>query len=375
MASISTKDFVTLVSQQVQAIQGVCSAIIDFTIGSIMRGIVESNAAVVLWLQGMILQLVALTRAATSSGADLDSWVGDFGVTRLPAVAASGQVTFARFTPTNAAFIPVGINVETTDGSQIYTVIADTNNGSYSPSLGGYPIGAGIASISVTVQDLTAGAAGNAGIGMISVLASAVPGVDTVSNAAPFSNGADAESDAALRTRFVNFIASLSKATKNAIGYAITSLKIGATYNLTENFAYNGTPQPGYFYVVVDDGSGTPPGSFLSAVASAVDAVRPVTSTFGVFAPTLVTANVILTISVSSSYTLSAIEAIVQAAIVAYIDSLPIGGSLTLTRLAQIAYDASPGVINVTGVTLNSGTADLVATSQQMIKAGTVAVN
>jgi hypothetical protein len=38
------------------------------------------------------------------------------------------------------------------------------------------------------------------------------------------------------------------------------------------------------------------------------------------------------------------------------------------TRLAQVAYDASPGIINVTGVTLNGGTADLAATAQQIVK-------
>jgi hypothetical protein len=36
---------------------------------------------------------------------------------------------------------------------------------------------------------------------------------------------------------------------------------------------------------------------------------------------------------------------------------------------------AVAGVANVTGLTLNGGTADLVATPQQVIRAGTITVN
>jgi hypothetical protein len=68
------------------------------------------------------------------------------------------------------------------------------------------------------------------------------------------------------------------------------------------------------------------------------------------------------------------ITTLVQTAITNAINALGLGNSLPFTRLAQIAYDASPYVTNVTGVTLNGATADLAATKQQTIKAGTVVV-
>lgn len=136
MANITTQDFTTLVRNQVTAIQGAAKALVDLTVGSILRAIVETNAAVILWLQGLILQLLAITRAATSSGADLDSWVGDFGLTRLAAVAASGQVTFARFTPTQQAVVSVGTTIQTGDGAQQFVVTLDTTNPNYSAGLG-----------------------------------------------------------------------------------------------------------------------------------------------------------------------------------------------------------------------------------------------
>lgn len=374
MASLQTQDWVTLVRNQVSAIQGYAKVLVDLTVGSVLRAIVEANAAVVVWLEGLLLQVLAITRAATSSGADLDSWVADFGVTRLPAVAATGIVTFSRFTTTQQVLVPVGATVQTADGTQQFTVTIDTTNPAYNAGLGGYVIAAGVGNVTVPVQTLTAGAAGNAVAGSVSVIAGAISGVDTVTNTAAFTNGTDAESDTALRTRFIAYVASLSKATKNAVGYAITSLKQGLVYSLVENQTYAGATQYGYFYVVVDDGTGSPSSTLLATVANAIDAVRPLTSTFGVFAPVVVNASVAMTISTAAGADHAATALVVKNALTSYINALPLGTTLPFSRLAQVAYDASPSVTNVTGVTLNSGTADLTATSQQVIKATSVTV-
>lgn len=374
MASIPTQDWVTLVRNQVSAIQGYAKVLVDLTVGSVLRAVVEANAAVVVWLQGLLLQVLAITRAATSSGADLDSWVADFGVTRLPAVPATGTVTFSRFTTTQQVVVPIGATVQTSDGTQQFTVTIDTTNPAYNAGLGGYVIAAGVGNVTAPVQAVTAGAAGNAVAGSVTVIAGAIAGVDTVTNTAAFVNGADAESDAALRTRFIAYVASLSKATKNAVIYAVTSIKQGMVCALVENQTYAGATQYGYFYVVVDDGTGSPPSTLLSSVANAIDAVRPVCSTFGVFAPVVVNASVAMTISTATGYDHTSTATLVKNALTSYINSLPLGTTLPFSRLAQVAYDASPGVTNVTGVTLNSGTSDLTATSQQVIKASTITV-
>lgn len=369
--ALSTQDFPTLLRNQVTAVQGAAKALVDLTVGSILRSVLEANTAMALWLQGLILKLLATTRAATSSAADLDSWVADYGLTRLAAIAASGNVTFSRFTSTQQAVIPVGATVQTADGTQNYTVALDTTNAAYSASLSGYVAAAGTASVTVKVTASVAGSAGNAVIGAISTITQAIPGIDTVTNSAAFTNGADAETDTALRTRFIAYVASLSKATKNAIGYAITSLQQGVTYTLIENQNYAGATQMGYFYIVVDDGTGYPTSAFQSTVFNAVDVVRPVCSTFGVFAPVVVTANVAMTLTTAAGYDHNATVAIVSTALSTYVNGLTLGQTLAYSRLSQVAYDASPGVTNVTSVTLNNGTADLTATSQQVIKIGT----
>lgn len=373
--AISFKDFNTLVADQVASLQAGARTLLDYTVGSVIRAIVEANAGVALWVQSLLANLLQSIRAATATGGDLDTWMADYGVTRLPAASATGQVTFARFTTTLQAVVPVGTLVQTADGSQKFAVVVDTTNGAYSSGLGGYVIPAGVPSVNVPVQAQTPGVLANVVIGGISSIAGAIMGVDTVSNAAAFTTGQDAESDTALRARFVLYVASLSKATKGAIGNAISSLRSGLTYSIVENLNYAGAAAQGYFYVVVDDGTGSPSGSLLTSVANAIDAVRPVGSTFGVFAPVVQNAAVVMTATIASGYDPVATKALVAAALKAYINSLPLGGALPYSRLAQVAYDASPGVANVTGVTLNGGTADLTATGQQVTKWNSVVVN
>jgi uncharacterized phage protein gp47/JayE len=372
--ALNTQTFTQIVQNSVAAIQAGTKSFQDLTIGSILRAVMESSAAVVLFLQGLIVQLLSITRASTSTAGDLDSWAADYGVARLAAAKATGIVTFSRFTATAQAVVPIAAQVQSFDGTQTFNVTLDTTNTAYNATLGGYVLGAATASISVPVQAVTAGAGGNVAIGALNVIIQAIPGVDTVTNAAAFINGANAETDAAFRTRFVAYIASISKATKGAIGYAITTLKPGVSYALVENSQYNGTAQMGYFYVVIDDGTGYPTSAFLSSAFNAIDSARPVTSTFGVFAPVVVTANVTMTITTGAGYTHSDLVTLVQTAITNYISVLTLGQTLAYTRLAQLAYDASPGVINVYAVTLNGATVDVTATSQQVVKAVSVLV-
>lgn len=374
MAQVNQWSLSQAVGNMVSAAQAKAKVLLDFTVGSVNLAIIESVAQVVIWLEGLILLLLAVTRAATSNGADLDSWMADYGLTRLAATSSTGQVTFSRFTPTYQAVIPVGTVIQTADGTQQFTVVADTTQTAYSATLGGYVIAAGINSAVATVQAINTGTVTNVLANTITTLTQAVQYVDTVTNANPFTNAVDTESDAAFRAQFVTYINSLSKATKSAVGNAVLAVQQGLSYVLVENQTYGGATQMGYFYVVVAL-NGTAPGStLLNTIANAVDAVRPITSTFGVFAAVTVTANVAMTITTASNYTHATVASQVQAALQAYIATLSIGQTLSYTRLAQVAYDVSPGVTDVTAMTLNGGTSDLTATQQQLIVAGTMTV-
>ena len=65
--------FTTLVQNMAAGVQGSAAQLIDLSVGSVLRALLEACASVALWMQWLILQVLSMTRAATSSGADLDS--------------------------------------------------------------------------------------------------------------------------------------------------------------------------------------------------------------------------------------------------------------------------------------------------------------
>ena len=371
---LSLQNFSTLVEGMAASVQGAAQSLLDLTVGSVLRAILEANASIALWLQWLMVQLLATTRLATSSGADCDSFGADFGFVRLPAVAASGQVTFARFTPGTVAFIPLGTNVSTAANTQSFLVVADSTNPAYSAVNGGYSLAAGVASLSAAVVASVAGSAGNVLPGAISLLSSAVSGVDTVANGSALTGGMDAESDTAFRSRFGNYLASLSRATNIAIGSAVAGIQQGLSYAIDENINQANALQMGHFVVTVDDGSGNPPAGLLSTVQQAVDAIRPVGTSFAVQGAVVVPANVSVTLITGAGTSHAAAVAAVAAAIESYIAGLPVGATLSYTRLAQIAYAASGAVTNLSGLLLNGGTADLAPPLFGVVRSGTVAV-
>jgi hypothetical protein len=58
----------------------------------------------------------------------------------------------------------------------------------------------------------------------------------------------------------------------------------------------------------------------------------------------------------------------VRQSVTGFVNGLPIGTGLPLTRIAQLAYDADPGVLNVGGLLLNGGTIDVVIDNFSVIK-------
>jgi uncharacterized phage protein gp47/JayE len=374
MASINSQSFTVLVTNMVTAIQANATIALNLTVGSVLRAIVEAVAGMGLWLQAQIAYVLTITRAATSNGPDLDSFVNDFGLYRLAAAAAVGALTFSRFSTVGSAVVLPNSSVQSADGTQNFFVTIDTTNPAWNPAAGGYLMIPGVGSVTVPAQAVTPGAAGNVLANTVTVIAQPIQGVDTVNNAAAFLSGLDAESDSALRARFVLFINSLSKAILSAIQFAIASVQQGIQQTLMENYAYNGTYQPGYFYAVIDDGTGSPPTSLLTSVGQAIEAVRGFTIQYGVFSPVVVTANVNMDIDAAPGYTPNTVAANVSVALTNFIENLGLGNTLPYTQLAAIAYSI-PGVVNVTNVTLNSALADIDADNKHVIKPGTVTVS
>lgn len=385
MASLPTQSFATIVANTIAGIQGRAAKLINFSTGSTLRAIVEGFAGLFLWFQSLVLLVLQASRLSTAKGVDVDTFAADFmtaigtsnGVAspRLGAQAASGQVTFARFTAApSTCFIPAAASVsasgvvtnaggqnaatvETNDRLSSFVVIADPTFGTYSAMLGGYTLPSNVASIIVPVQALVPGSAGNAVSGSVTVMTSSVTGIDTVNNVAAFINGADQERDSALKVRFADYILGLSRGDYYGLQSSIKGTGVTAQWTLTESYNFDGSYHPGYFFVVADDGSGSPSAAFLQTVTDAANAVRPLGIQCAVFAPTILIANVGMQIKTAMGYDHNTVVAQVAALIALNINSLGLGNPLPFSILSSWAYSV-PGVMQVSGVTLNGASGD-----------------
>ncbi len=388
--ALNTQSFTRIVEQQVAAIQSAVTAVggfLTFVVGSLELARVEAVAAVSMWLQSLIMQLLSVTRLSTSTGNDIDTFIADFGCPpREAAVSATGQVTFSRFTPTNAATIPAGTytpnpsgsggsysggaTVLTADGTQPFQVIPDATQAYWNAAQNAYVIPAGVASAQVTIQAQNAGTQGNVAANTITTISTAISGVDTVTNPTAFSNGVNEETDAAVMARFQRYIQGLRAAIKTAVESAIDGLQQGIQYEIVENQTLAGITQYGFFYVVI-----SPYTSALhDAVYAAIDAIRGLSITFAVYPATDVTANIAVSVTAAPGYTQSAVQTAVQTAIQNFIGALPLGTTLSWSQLYSVVWGVAGVAQPVTGLTINGGTSDLVATAQEQIVAGTISV-
>ena len=368
------QNFATLVQNMAASVQGSATQLIDLSVGSVLRALLEACASVALWMQWLILQVLSMTRAATSSGADLDSWMADFSLTRLPGTQAVGGVTFARYTAGIAVTVPLGASVTTTDGTQSFVVIEQSSNAAWN-GLNGYFMAAAVASIVVPVQAVVPGVAGNVLPGAVGLLTTPIAGIDTVTNAQVFGGGVDAESDVAFRARFQLYINSRSLATEGAVAFAIASVQQGLRYAILENVDTEGQPLSGNFCVVVDDGTGSPPDALLASVSAAVEAVRPIGTTYSVRGPSVIGINVAMGATITNTQNAAQIALSIQQNVLWWIQGLPIGGTLAISRIEAIAHGTDPSVMSVTETTINGHTADVTAPNDAVLVPIAVMVN
>jgi uncharacterized phage protein gp47/JayE len=356
---LPVRDFTTIIRDMSAAITASSGKLIDVSVGSVLRAIIEANASIVLWVQWIVLLTLQTTRAATSNGPDLDSWVADFSLLRRQAVAASGVTTFARFSGTIAAFVPVGTTVKTQDGTISFVVVADSNNSAWQPSEGAYCLAVGVTAVDLPVIATTGGLSGNVLASTITLLASATPGIDYISNPTFTYGGIDTEADSALRIRFTDFFASRSRATKDAIAYAVSLVGPELNYRICENADAAGGFRSGSVLLIVDDGSGSLTSSLFDALSLAIERVRPVGTSFSIQPPTIVRVEVSLSVQLLPETSVSGVQAELRSAIGLYINTRPIGGTLSLTRISQLVYLTEPSVVNVSNVLINGQRADL----------------
>lgn len=382
MAEVTTKTHRQLVQEQAAAVQASSGRLIDFSVGSLARALAQAVGGVAMWLQALALRVLASTRLATSEGADADSFIADFGgpfadgerplFERQAASPSTGLVTFGRLTPSGPVSVPVGATVETQDGTQRFVVVADSSNGNFDTEAGAYLMGDGVASITVPVRALTPGTPSNVLVGQIDTITSPIPGVDTVTNPSDFTNGRDQEGEASLRQRFRSFVQSLREATPSAVKHYVESLAPGVNVSLVEGEELDGTPHRGFFYVVVDDGTGDPSDDLIFGAERAVTEHRAAGIEGAVYRPTVVPLDVLFDIGGPTPGGMAATKAVAVAAVRRFLNAQPVGGDLAWEQLYQVIFNSAASITSVPTLLLNGSDADIVTGKAEVVKAGTV---
>lgn len=374
---LQIQSFDTIVQNQATAIKASTAELVDFDPGSILLALIQANAANSLWLQSLISSLLAVTRLQTSTGSDVDTFVNAFGYTRKAGTEAQGTVTFSRTITTSISYIPATTTIVAASLSGVqFITLADTTNPYYNVTTNQYEVPIGLASINVGVKCLTVGVSGNVLAGQINTLVNPPENINTVTNALNFTSGTSQATDAEVKAGFILYLATLSKATLAAIRAAALSVSGVKKANVVENKTTGGATQLGYFYVVVDNGTGTASGDLLASVHSAVELARGLTIQYDVIAvlPTAITSiTMSLIVDTTDVQARATITSNIKAAVAAYVASLPIGspaGTLYYTRVIQLIYDSSSHIIDVStspALMINGATADITVDGQHVI--------
>ena len=203
----------------------------------------QTAATQFMFIEFLIQALILAMRLSTATDGDVDSFVADFGLTRLPATLATGVVVFGALTPPSTPIpIAAGSIVQTNGGAIQYQTAAAVT------------LQSGASSVIAPAVALVAGSASNVQAGQLNQFTSAIASVDTVTNPASIVNGKDAETDAELKAQFILFLQSLSKATRGAILFAINSVMQGLDIGLAENQTPDLGTQLGFFTAFIDAG-------------------------------------------------------------------------------------------------------------------------
>lgn len=283
----------------------------------VMGGVAHGLYGFIEWLSDQVIY-------DTAELEYLERWCSIWGITRKPAAAATGSVTFA---VQAGAVIPAGTLLQALDGVQ-YQTTADAT------------ITAPTATAPVAA--VVAAAAGNRATGQSLSLVSPVVGVQSTATAGLLSGGADIETDDALRGRLLSRIQQPPQGGAS-YDYTTWALEVSGVTRAWVAPQELGLGTVTVRFVRDNDGSGAaiiPDASEVAAVQAYIDARRPVTAQVTVVAPAAVPINFqIQGLTPNNATVQAAVQAELQDLLTR--EAVP-GGSILLSHI-RAAISAAAG--------------------------------
>ncbi|WP_027717307.1 baseplate J/gp47 family protein [Desulfovirgula thermocuniculi] len=288
--------------------------------------------------------------AQTTFGQYLDLRAAEHGLTRKPAVKATGQVVF---TGTPGTIIPAGTQVSTV-GSEAAPAIFFVTTQEVTIGSDG--------TATANIEAVEAGSKGNVAAGAIKLLAQPVSGVMGVNNPNPTTGGTEEESDAALLQRLLERM-QRPPDTGNKNDYIRWAKEVPGVGDAICIPLWNG---PGTVKVVIVDSNGAPANqelieavqNYIAPAPGMGEGRAPIGASVTVVAPVSVPINVSATLTYKTGYDPASVRANVEAAIDNLIKGLKIGEDVRYSAIANAIYD-TPGVEDYSNLLINGGTSNV----------------
>jgi len=300
-------------------------------------------------------RIIKLGFAQTSYGQYLDYRAGEHGLTRKAATKATGQVTISG---ANGTVVPVGSIFATGAGVQFATTAEVT-------------IGAG-GSIAANVEAVLAGASGNVPGASITAIPVSIPGVTAVTNAAPTTGGTDTESDVALIERLLEKVR-LPATSGNSAHYLQWAKEVAGVGDAKVLPIWNGA---GTVKVVIIDSNKQPAAAdIVQDVADYIETVRPIGATVTVASATGLNIAVTATVTLEVGAVLADVQAAFEASLTDYLKSIAFQKDyVSYAQVGVLLFD-TPGVADYSGLTVNTGTANVAVGDTEVAVIGTVVLS
>ncbi len=267
----------------------------------------------------------------TAEGVNLDRICALVGITRNPAVKASGSVIFSIYSAlTSDITIPKNTVVATEDGKIEFVTTESAT------------LHAGETSVSASVSARYAGIDGNITSGLVTRIVSNLPRIDLVTNIDTFTGGKNKESDAELRERTILNKPS-AKGTCSAIKSAVLAISGVSNCIVTED-----TDNHTVKVLVV--------GGDEAKITSVIADVKPAGIAVDWDYASGINIDVSVTVSSISNAQSTEVVSQVETAVASWINSHKIGDALKFSSLFT-KLSTLPLVSEVTSLSITDGTA------------------
>jgi len=282
--------------------------------------------------------ILRLGFALTTEGIYMDYKAAEHGLTRLSATYAEGEVTF---TGVDATVIPEGTLVASEAGVQFVTMAEAVISGT---------------TVDAAIKAFDSGASGNLPSATIKTMPVSLAGIISLTNAAPTIGGTAAETDAALLERLLDKVRQPATS-GNVYHYEQWARAVDGVGDAKVDDEWDG---PGTVKVYLVDADKEPVAApIVTACGVYIETVRPIGADVTVVAATEVTIDVAATLTLASGYEIADVAARAETGVQSYIKSVAfIQDYVSIAQVGNAIIDTA-GVLDYSGLTLNSGTANV----------------